>query len=69
MCTEVLDKNSVNVFALSLQCLAASKVAVELNVEKVECDANQEYKVGSSAIGELTRSKDSVIVNEFLEGA
>ena len=67
-CTEVLDKNFVNIFASSVRDLAASKVAVELIVEKVECDVHQGDKVGSSAVGKLTRSKDNVIVNEFPEG-
>ena len=40
-CTEVLDKEFVDVFALSVQDLAASKFAAELNVENVECNVHQ----------------------------
>ena len=37
-CTKFLDKEFVDIFALSVQDLAVSKVSVELNIEKVECD-------------------------------
>ena len=57
-CTEVPDKNFVDIFASSVQDLAANKVEVELNAENEECDMHQGDKVGSIAFGELTRSKD-----------
>ena len=64
----MLDNNSIDIFALSVQYLSASKVSVELNVEKVECDMHQGVKVGSSAIREFPRSVYNVIVSEFLDG-
>ena len=41
-----------------MQDLASSAMPKELNTEKVECDAHQGNKVGSSAVGESTRSKE-----------
>ena len=67
LCTKVPDNNFVDVFASSVQYLVANEVAVELYAEKVECYMNQGDKVVSSAVEELTRSKDVVLVNKFLE--
>ena len=49
--TELLYKNFDIIFASLVQCLAASKVSVELNAEKIECDMYQGGKVESSAVG------------------
>ena len=68
VCTKALVKNLVNIFSSSAQYLSASKVVVESNVEKAECDMHQGDKVRSSAIEEWTRSKDIVIVSELVEG-
>ena len=43
-----------------MQDLATSVASKELNVEKVEYDMHQGEKVGDSAVGELTRTKDKV---------
>ena len=40
--------------------LASIEVSKELNVEKVESDMCQGDKVGTSDVGELTRSRDTV---------
>ena len=45
-------------FSSSEQDVAASVVLKELNTEKVEYDMHRGNKVGASAIGELTRSKE-----------
>ena len=50
---EFLDK-----FSYSVQDLAASSVANELHVDKVECDMRQGDKVSASAVGELVRAAD-----------
>ena len=68
-CTEVLDKDFVDIFALLVKDLASSKLEAELHVEKVECNLHQGDKVGISAIGELARIKDNVIMSAFLEWA
>ena len=47
-----------------MQDLAASAVAKELNVEKVEYDMHQGDEVGTSAVRELTRSKDNVKLHD-----
>ena len=65
----MLDKGFIDVFALSVQDLAAKKVSPELNVEKVECGMRQGDKVGISTGGELTRSKDNGILSTFPEDA
>ena len=63
-CIQVLDKYFVG-FSLSVQDLVESKVSAESNAEKAECDMHQGDKVGSSAAGELTRSKGNAIVSAF----
>ena len=67
VCTEVLDNEFFYVFASSLQDLVASKVEDKLNIEKVDCEMHPEDKVDSSAVRELARSKDNVIVSAFPE--
>ena len=67
-CTEVLDKDFVDIFALLVFDLEENKVVVELNAEKVEYYIHQGDEVRISAVGELVRRKDSMIVEEFLEG-
>ena len=47
-------------FSCSVQDLAASAVAKELKVDKVECDMHQGDKVGASAVGELIRTVSKV---------
>ena len=49
-------------FSSSVQDLAASALSKELNAETVECDMRQRDKLGASAVGGLTRSKDKVIL-------
>ena len=67
-CADVLTKNFIDIFASSVQDFEASKVVVELNVEKVECNVYQGDEVGISAVRELTRRNDNVLVNELSEG-
>ena len=47
---------------------AAKSVARSLGLEVETCDMHDTDKVGQSAIGELTRSKDHIVVNPFPEG-
>ena len=53
---EMFETNFQNIFSCSVQDLAASAVAKELLVDKVECDMHQGDKVGASVFGDLTRS-------------
>ena len=46
-------------FYSSVQDVAASAVSKELKLEKVEFDVCQGDEVGTSAFGELTRSKNT----------
>ena len=52
-----------------MQYLSGRKVAHKINVECELCDMHQGDKVESSASGELTRSKDNVIVSAFPQGS
>ena len=52
--------NFQNIFSCSVQDLAASAVSKESLVDKVECDMRQGGKVGTSAVGKLTRSLNKV---------
>ena len=47
-------------FSCSVQDLAASAVAKESQVDKVECDVHQENKVGSSTVVELVATVNKV---------
>ena len=49
-----------DIFSSAVQDLAASAVANELNVDKVECDMHQGDKVGASTVGELFRTANKV---------
>ena len=66
-CTECFDKEFNDMFSSSAQDLAASAVANEFNVEKVEkveCDMRQGDKVGTSAVRESTKSKVKVRLHD-----
>ena len=66
----MIDKDFSDIFALSVQDLAASKVSQELNSDCVPCGIHQGDSVGISAVGGgggLTRIKDNAIVNSFPE--
>ena len=52
----------------SVQDCAALSVAEELDLEPEKCTMHQGDKIGKSAIGELVRSKNKVIVNHFPHG-
>ena len=57
---EHFDLSFTNVFSSSEQNLAASDESKELNRHKVEGNMHQGDKVGASAVGELTMTKDKV---------
>ena len=50
-CTEALDKEFIDIFALSVQDLAEGKVVAESNVEKVECNVIKEINWGVVPLG------------------
>ena len=50
-----------------MQDQASKKVVQQLNVETDDCDTRQGNKVGSSAVGELTRS-NFFVVSPLTEG-
>ena len=52
----------------SVQDCATLSVAEELDLEPEKCTMHQGDKIGKSAIGELVRSKNKVIVNPFPHG-
>ena len=54
----------LDLFSSAAQDLAASSVANELHVDKVECDMHQGDKVGASAVGKLFRATNKV--NTFI---
>ena len=58
LCDYCFGLNFTNTFSSSAQDLTASDLSKELNVDKVECDMHQGDKVVTSAVGELTRTKD-----------
>ena len=60
VCNEMFELNFQNMFSYSVQDLGASNALEELLVENVECDMHQGDKVGSSTVGELTRSLNKV---------
>ena len=62
-CTEVIDKEFSKTLTFSAQDLVARKVAQELNVECVTCDAYQSSKVGSITAGKLERIKYNFMVS------
>ena len=55
-CCEMFDLEFQEVFSSSVQDLATSAIPKELEVDKVEPSTCQVDKVGSSAVGELTRT-------------
>ena len=64
---ELTDKQFKDIFSSSVQDQAAKKVAKELDVATDTCDMHQGDKIGASAVGELTRSRDGVVINAFPE--
>ena len=67
-CDEVIDKVINEIFSQLFQDLGIRKVANELSENYVSCDMHQGNKVGSSAAGELSRSKDNFAINTFPDG-
>ena len=64
---EATGENFSETFAVSVPDLVVTKVAVESNVETMPFEVHQGHKSDSSSVGELTLSKDSLIVNPFRE--
>ena len=58
-CNETFGLEFYDMFSSSVQDLAASTVAKELQVDKVECEMHQ-GKVGDSAVGVLVRTVNKV---------
>lgn len=48
---------------------AAKGVSNQLNIEEEVCEMHDTDKIGQSATGALTRSRNKTVVNPFLEGA
>ena len=59
-CDETFGVEFHDMFSYSVQDLAASAVAKELQVDEVACSMHQGDKVGASAIGELVRTVNKV---------
>ena len=59
-CQEFFGCEFQDMFSSSVQDLAASAVANELNVDEVEYDMHQGDEVGASAVGELFRAANKV---------
>ena len=59
-CNEMFGLEFHDMFSCSVQDLAASSVAKESQVDKVECEMRQGDKVGASAVGELVRTLNKV---------
>ena len=55
-CCETFDLKFQEMFSFSVEDMAVSTVAKELEGDKVECDMHQGDKVGASAVGELSRT-------------
>ena len=56
ICDGMFGLKFQDMFTSSVQDLAASAVAKELEVDRVECDMHQGDEVGASAVGELVRT-------------
>ena len=66
---QVAGQDLSDICDVSIQDRAALSVANELGITEAEaCDMHDGDKIGRSAIGELTRSKNKVVVNPFPEG-
>ena len=60
VCNEIFGVEFHDTFSCSVQDLAASGIAKELQVDKVEDEVHQGGKVGASSVGELTRTVSEV---------
>ena len=60
ICDEMFGLKFQDMFASSVQDLAASDVAKELEVDKVECGTRQDDKDGDSSVGKLVRTVNQV---------
>ena len=65
---DVTGFNFEDLFGLAIQDRGATKVAKALELDEEICDMHNGDKIGASAIGELTRSKNSQVINPFPTG-
>ena len=68
VCKEIFGEDFSNVFGMSVQDAAATKIAKDMGFEVETCDMHDSDKVGASVVGELTRRKFGIEVNQFPEG-
>ena len=65
---KVIGMKPEEVFAATMSDLAVKGVAQEFGHVGEECDMHQGDKIGRSAVGDLVRSSNKIVVNPFNEG-